>query len=85
VFLGVHWSFDSFAAADVQVSAGVYKDPASITYPTEVGGVSLGLRIADDIFGSGLVCSTVQPPQAAVASAKADLNVEKASYARASS
>ena len=44
-----------------------------------------GLRVADDIFESGLGCSTVQPPQAAVAAAEADLNVEKASYARASS
>jgi vanadium chloroperoxidase len=83
VYLGVHWVFDSFAAADVQTS-GSYKSPSMISYPTRIGGVNLGLRIADDIYKSKLTCSTVQPPQAAaIAAAKADVNVEKASYARA--
>jgi vanadium chloroperoxidase len=41
VFLGVHWSFDSFDDNDSE-------------YNNEIGGVSLGLRIAEDIFDHGL-------------------------------
>ena len=42
VFLGVHWIFDAFAADN----AG--------TYMKNIGGVPLGLAIAQDIFTHGL-------------------------------
>jgi hypothetical protein len=44
VFLGVHWVFDAFAVN----SNG---DP---DFTENVGGVRLGLTIAEDIFGSGM-------------------------------
>lgn len=49
VFLGVHWVFDAFA-----VDANGGPDLAR-----KVGGVRLGLDIAQDIFASGLKRSTV--------------------------
>jgi vanadium chloroperoxidase len=45
VYLGVHWIFDAFSADD----AG--------TYAERIGGVPLGLGIAEDIFNNGLVPS----------------------------
>ena len=56
VFLGVHWIFDAFAASDVKEPDGSFKDPADITYSRRIGGVPLGLAIANDIHASGLVC-----------------------------
>jgi PAP2 superfamily len=67
VFLGVHWVFDAFAAADVQNPDGSYKDPAQIRYDQNVGGVRLGIDIANDIFESGLVCPQRPAPEAASA------------------
>jgi hypothetical protein len=49
MFLGVHWVFDAFEVK----SNG---DPDLAKY---VGGVPLGLTIAKDIFGSGMMKSTV--------------------------
>lgn len=55
VYLGVHWVFDAFA-----VDAG-----NQIDLTKNVGGVPLGVKIAEDIFGasreSGLKKSTVGP------------------------
>jgi len=46
VFLGVHWSFDAF-------------DDGDNTFSNPIGGVNLGLRIAENIWDSGLTPSTV--------------------------
>ena len=55
VYLGVHWAFDAFLLnAQNQPDIG-----RSIT--ENIGGVPLGLKIANDIFDSGLVKSTVPP------------------------
>ncbi len=56
VFLGVHWAFDAFAAADVREGGGSgdYKDAEDIRYQRNVGGVPLGLAIANDIFDTGM-------------------------------
>ncbi|KAL8664812.1 MAG: hypothetical protein Q9168_007834, partial [Polycauliona sp. 1 TL-2023] len=68
VFLGVHWGFDAFAAADVVTESKLqpdgtvaYKDTSDIKYVTRgtrsdragtfpLGGVPLGIEIANDIF-----------------------------------
>jgi vanadium chloroperoxidase len=80
IWLGVHWSFDAFAATDGE---GKYETPEQITYTNvygdnrandtdyPVGGVPLGLGIANDIFGSGL-----QEPVSTGASAMLPLNTE---------
>lgn len=49
VFLGVHWSYDGF----------VTKPNGDIDLTKNVGGVPLGLAIADDIADTGLKRSTV--------------------------
>jgi Vanadium chloroperoxidase N-terminal domain/PAP2 superfamily len=67
VFLGVHWAFDAFAAADVKNPDGTYKDPAQISYDHNVGGVRLGIDIANDIFTSGLACPQQPAPETASA------------------
>jgi vanadium chloroperoxidase len=55
VFLGVHWSFDAFA-----LDGGGKPD-----YTRNIGGVPLGLKIAENIFAAGggkaPVKSTVGP------------------------
>lgn len=51
VYLGVHWVFDAFAVDDRQ-------NPDLIQ---NIGGVPLGLAIAEDIFSNGLNLSTVGP------------------------
>lgn len=51
IFLGVHWVFDAFAV----YSSG---DP---DLSRNIGGVRLGLKIAEDIFQNGLKLSTVHP------------------------
>jgi len=51
VFLGVHWVFDAFA-----VDNSGKPDPKE-----NVGGVPLGIKIAEDIHGSGLKKSNVGP------------------------
>lgn len=51
VFLGVHWVFDAFAVDGA--------DNPDLT--RNIGGVPLGLTIAEDIFNNGLNLSTVGP------------------------
>jgi hypothetical protein len=51
VYLGVHWLFDAFA-----VDSSGYPD-----YTQNVGGVPLGITIAEDIFSSGMTKSAVGP------------------------
>ncbi len=51
VFLGVHWMFDAF----------VNDDCGNIDTYQNVGGVPLGLTIAEDIYNNGLNLSTVGP------------------------
>ncbi|CAO1604822.1 hypothetical protein XANCAGTX0491_008362 [Xanthoria calcicola] len=84
VYLGVHWGFDAFPAADVVQTTQLqsdgtvaYKTTDTITYTTRgtradqagtfpIGGVPLGIEIANDIFRSGLQQAGVEPaPMAA--------------------
>jgi Vanadium chloroperoxidase N-terminal domain/PAP2 superfamily len=51
VYLGVHWSFDAFKT----------KVTGEPVFDVKVGGVDLGLKIAEDIFASGLQKSSVPP------------------------
>lgn len=51
VYLGVHWVFDAFAV----------KNNGEPDLDQNIGGVPLGLRIAEDIFRSGMVPSPVGP------------------------
>ena len=51
VYLGVHWSFDAFRTT----TAGVP------VHDVKIGGVDLGLTIAEDIFASGLKRSNIGP------------------------
>lgn len=51
VYLGVHWSFDAFAT----------RQNGRPDLSKNVGGVALGLTIAEDIFQSGLTRSPVGP------------------------
>jgi hypothetical protein len=51
VYLGVHWVFDAFAV----------NNNNNPDYAQNVGGVPLGLAIADDIFGTGMTKSPVGP------------------------
>jgi vanadium chloroperoxidase len=51
VYLGIHWIFDAF----------VVKDNDDIDLSRNIGGVPLGIAIAEDICNSGLKKSTVRP------------------------
>jgi vanadium chloroperoxidase len=52
VYLGVHWVFDAFAV-----------DPAGqMDLATNIGGVPLGLAIANDIAANGLTASAAATP-----------------------
>lgn len=51
VYLGVHWVFDAFAV----------KNNGKPDLSKNIGGVPLGLKIAEDIFNSGMVPSPVGP------------------------
>lgn len=51
VYLGVHWVFDAFAV----------KNNGDLNLSKNVGGVPLGLKIAEDIFSSGMDKSSVGP------------------------
>jgi hypothetical protein len=51
VYLGVHWSFDAFAL----------RQNGKPDLSRNIGGVALGLKIAEDIFQSGLQKSPVGP------------------------
>jgi len=86
IFLGVHWIFDAFDARDVQDN-GCFKDPANITYKKQVGGVKLGLDIANDIFDTGLKASTlkagdISPPVATAATEMANVKVAPTNYSQ---
>jgi hypothetical protein len=86
VFLGVHWVFDAFPDADVKDGAGCYKDPKTITYTKQVGGVKLGLDIANDIWDSCLVCPDTGADEAPAAALSAlRVNVERDAYPKRSS
>jgi len=50
VFLGVHWIFDAF---DLKVTSGGEVQPDVNINNDKIGGVGLGLRIAEDIFDFG--------------------------------
>lgn len=56
ILLGVHWVFDAFA-----VDEDGRPDLARTEEGRPIGGVPLGLKIADDIFDSGLQPSPVGP------------------------
>ena len=51
VYLGVHWIFDAFAV----------KPDGSPDLSRNIGGVPLGIKIAEDIYNSGMKKSTVYP------------------------
>jgi hypothetical protein len=51
VYLGVHWVFDAFAV----------KNNGDPDFTQNVGGVPLGIKIAEDIFADGMNKSTVGP------------------------
>jgi vanadium chloroperoxidase len=51
VYLGVHWVFDAFAV----------KNNGQPDLSKKIGGVPLGLKIAEDIFASGMLPSPVGP------------------------
>lgn len=51
VYLGVHWVFDAFAV-DSSSNADLTQN---------VGGVPLGITIAEDIFNNGMTKSAVGP------------------------
>jgi hypothetical protein len=48
--LGVHWEFDAFLVNNGQID-----------FTKNVGGVPLGLKIAEDIFESGMTKSSEGP------------------------
>jgi vanadium chloroperoxidase len=65
IYLGVHWRFDAFDADDALKDGGPdYKQPHEITYsnvwprnagdPLPIGGVPLGLGIANDIWNNDM-------------------------------
>jgi vanadium chloroperoxidase len=74
IFLGVHWRFDAFQASDVLKDPTgkhpVYRDPKKISYSNlgtakkMIGGVPLGITIADQIFASGMQVPTTTPAEA---------------------
>jgi hypothetical protein len=53
VYLGVHWIFDAFAV----------KNDGQPDLSRNIGGVPLGLKIAEDIFAGGMTRSVVGPRQ----------------------
>ena len=60
VYLGVHWVFDAFAVNDdntIDLTRGVDEGNNIVG----IGGVPLGLKIAEDIFSNKLTRSRVEP------------------------
>jgi vanadium chloroperoxidase len=51
VYLGVHWVFDAFAV----------NEDGSLDLSRNIGGVQLGLTVANDIFDTGMDKSSVGP------------------------
>ena len=66
VFLGVHWVFDAFA-----VTGANEPNLSRLEGGKRVGGVPLGLLIAEDIFQSGNKLAPKKPPVAVIAPAAA--------------
>lgn len=80
IWLGVHWRFDAFDYRDAGSRDADgrerYKDPADVGYshvwtvkrnagdPLPIGGVPLGLGIANDIFDSGMRQQAEEMPKA---------------------
>ncbi|CAM3489672.1 Phosphatase PAP2 family protein [Paracoccus nototheniae] len=75
IWLGVHWRFDAFASGDAIGTNGEYRKPQDVRYsnvwtqkrPADVtdaelpiGGVPLGLGIANDIWQSGMRASDAE-------------------------
>lgn len=66
IWLGVHWRYDAFDYADAGDGAGGYRAPDDVVYSNvwtsrrmpdadlPVGGVPLGLGIANDIWANGM-------------------------------
>lgn len=70
-FLGVHWVFDSFA-----VDANNNPDLDLLVSGLPIGGVPLGLAIAEDIFTDGMHADNgANPAVAAVAAAASAVNL----------
>lgn len=62
VYLGVHWVFDAFAvdeANNADLNREVDLAPGHVI--AGIGGVPLGLAIAEDIFNNGMTHSMVPP------------------------
>lgn len=84
IFLGVHWRFDAFRAVDVLDDPTgddpQYKDPCMIDYDLMpgmmVGGVPLGISIADQIWAASMA------PAMAVADVIAELALSTAVVAQ---
>ncbi|MGI8638647.1 MAG: hypothetical protein ACR2MG_01630 [Pyrinomonadaceae bacterium] len=54
IYLGVHWIFDAFLAqSNSDLSKEIDPDFSSTNGGLEIGGVPLGLKIAEDIFKTG--------------------------------
>lgn len=51
VYFGVHWVFDAFAV----------DEDGEPDYAQNIGGVQLGIKIANDIFDNGMMKSQVGP------------------------
>jgi len=66
VFLGVHWIFDGFAV-DAQNAPLLSKDADLANGVAGVGGVPLGLAIANDIIANGLLADNGAGPAALMA------------------
>jgi vanadium chloroperoxidase len=70
IFLGVHWIFDGFAV-NAQGQPLLNKGVDLATGVAGVGGVPLGLAIADDIFDSNMQASSAAQLPQALAAARA--------------
>jgi hypothetical protein len=68
VFTGVHWIFDGFAV-NAQDKPLLNKDINLATGVAGVGGVPLGLAIADDIVKNGLLADNGAGPAAVMETA----------------
>jgi hypothetical protein len=78
--------FDAFDASDVK-DDDCFKDSDDITYTAKVGGVKLGLDIANDIFDGGLKASVLgaggmATPVATAATEMADVKVAPTIYSQ---
>ncbi len=60
VWLGVHWSFDAFALKDNKPDLS--RDANNGKFTRKIGGVPLGIMIAEDIFAAGGGKAPVKSP-----------------------